>query len=214
MKHGIYRIRNKHDNKCYIGSAASRGGLRYRWATHRYQLNHNKHCTQKLQRAWSKYGVDMFVFEVLLYCDPQDCLMYEQIALDHYKPEYNTCKVAGNILGIKRSSETVEKLRQSKLGSKNPRYGKPGTRLGKKASKEERQRVSAAHIGIQAGEKNPAAKLTRQRVEEIRYALKNGYSCAALARWAGVSRATISAIKRNKIWKILDSNAFCDTISS
>jgi|SRR5688572_3148924 len=214
MKHGVYRIHNIFDHKCYIGSAAGKGGLKHRWRTHKYQLNHDCHCTTKLQRAWTKYGASAFIFETLLYCDPENCLMYEQIALDHFKPEYNTCKIAGNILGIKRSRETIEKLRQKKLGSNNPRYGKPGTRLGKKASKEEKQRMSISHIGIQAGEKNPAAKLTQQKVEEIRYALQNGYSCAALARWAGVNRATISSIKHNKTWKILDSATSCDTIGS
>jgi len=214
MIHGVYRIRNILDHKCYVGSAAGKGGLKHRWRTHKYRLNHNKHCTQKLQRAWNKYGMDAFVFEVLLYCDPENCLMYEQIALDHFKPEYNTCKIAGNILGIKRSQETIEKLRQQKLGANNPRYGKPGTMLGKKSSKEERQRMSASHIGIQAGEKNPAAKLTLLQVGAIRRLLRRGYSCAELARWSGVNRSTISAIKHNKIWKILDSDVSCDTIES
>jgi len=31
--------------------------------------------------------------------------------MDFYQPEYNICKTAGSVLGIKRSEETIEKIR-------------------------------------------------------------------------------------------------------
>lgn len=124
MKNGIYRIRNLTNGKCYIGSAASKGGFKNRWKDHRKFLGRNKHHSRKLQNAWNKYGADAFAFEILLYCDPENCLIYEQIALDHYKPEYNIYKIAGSSLGTKHSDKTKAKLRQIKtglhLGEKNP----------------------------------------------------------------------------------------------
>ena len=98
MKNGVYQIRNRANGKRYIGSAAEYRGMPQRWSVHRSALNSNRHYARHLQHAWNKYGEGSFVFEVLLYCDPGDCLTYEQIALDHYQPEYNTLKVAGSRL--------------------------------------------------------------------------------------------------------------------
>lgn len=132
-KTGIYRIRHVDSGKCYVGSCASPQGFRVRWNNHTKNLRKNQHHSPHLQRAWNKYGADSFVFEILLYCDPKDCIMYEQIALDHYKPEYNVCPIAGNSLGYKHIDE--DKARMSKIAKKrlqdptrHPMYGKRGTK--------------------------------------------------------------------------------------
>ena len=116
MKNGVYQIRNRQNNKCYVGSTAANGGFDERWKDHRKLLRGNRHHSRKLQNAWNKHNESSFVFEVLLYCDPENCLMYEQIALDHYKPEYNICKIATSALGVKRSDETKGKLRKLNIG--------------------------------------------------------------------------------------------------
>jgi len=197
-KSGVYKIVHSQSGGHYIGSAID---ILQRLRTHRYHLNRRTHHSIKLQRAWNKYGAENFVFEILLHCDPKNCLMYEQIALDYYKPEYNICKVAGSNLGTKRSQQTIDKLRQAKLGMKNPRYGKPGTRIGYKLDKTAREKLSIAHIGIQTGENNPASKLTVEQVRSIRQMLNNGYSCASLGKLFNVAARTISRIKHRKIWK-------------
>ena len=50
---GIYCIRNKINNKYYIGQSID---IKNRWKEHKYNLRHNKHVNNKLQNAWNKYG--------------------------------------------------------------------------------------------------------------------------------------------------------------
>jgi group I intron endonuclease len=188
MKTGIYQIRHLASGKRYIGSAAGLRGIDGRWAAHKSLLKSREHHSVHLQRAWNKYGSDAFVFEVLLYCEAKDCLFYEQIALDCYKPEYNICNIAGNTLG--RSMSKIAKLRMRK------------SHLGKKHSDATKNKMSVAQIGNKncAGEKNGGSKLTAEKVVEIRLRLTNGEKPRSLARDFGVSSATISDIKFNRSW--------------
>jgi group I intron endonuclease len=82
---GIYKIRNKINNKCYYGSAKN---IKRRWARHKSQLKHNRHENIVLQRAWNKYGEENFEFVVVEICDENNLLITEQNYLD-LKPEYN-----------------------------------------------------------------------------------------------------------------------------
>jgi len=200
-KTGIYQIRNKTNGKRYIGSASSIGGFLVRWNKHKNELRKAIHHSSKLQRAWNKYGADAFVFEILLYCDPENCLMYEQIAMDHYKPEYNVSQVAGSpMFGVNHSKRFKDKRRKAWLGKKNPNYGKRGEKshfYGIKRSESTKRLMSIAT----RGEKNTSAKLTANDVRRIRKLLTLGYSCIALARKYLVKDATISEIKLRQRWK-------------
>ena len=51
--------------------------------------------------------------------------------------------------GWKHSDASREKYSQSKLGEKNPRFGKPGLRLGVKVSEESRDKMRKAKIGTE-----------------------------------------------------------------
>lgn len=62
---GIYCIRNKINNKVYIGQSID---IRTRWWGHRCDLNRNNHCNRYLQNAWNKHGEDNFEFSVLEQC--------------------------------------------------------------------------------------------------------------------------------------------------
>lgn len=53
-------------------------------------------------------------------------------------------KRAQKLRGIKRSLEDVERCRQAKLGPKNPAYGKPSPRRGKKATDETKAKIREA----------------------------------------------------------------------
>lgn len=87
---GIYRIRNLNNNKCYYGSAKD---IKRRWSKHKSQLKYQRHENIILQRAWNKYGEEVFVFEVVELCDVDDLLNVEQKYLD-LNPEYNMGKQA------------------------------------------------------------------------------------------------------------------------
>lgn len=59
---GIYSIRNKENNKRYIGESTN---IIKRFKEHKESLEQNKHHSYKLQKDYNKYGVDNFEFEIL-----------------------------------------------------------------------------------------------------------------------------------------------------
>jgi len=64
-----------------------------------------------ISKALLAHGFDNFKLEILEHCKPSESIRREQYYLDLLKPEYNVLKVAGSCLGIKRSIETIEKIR-------------------------------------------------------------------------------------------------------
>lgn len=58
----IYTIRNVVDQKFYVGSTAN---MRERFRTHRGKLRRGVHHCHHLQSAWTKYGEEVFKFEVV-----------------------------------------------------------------------------------------------------------------------------------------------------
>ena len=79
MTCGVYRIANLVNGKIYIGSSVN---IEQRWAVHRSLLFYRKHQNAHLQSAWSLYGPESFVFEVLVEADRSDILEIEQERLD------------------------------------------------------------------------------------------------------------------------------------
>ncbi len=120
----VYKICNIVNNKCYIGSTCHHRGFTHRWSQHKRALFKNKHHSLYLQRAWNKYGESSFVFEILLYCDPTNCLMYEQLAMDYYQSAYNIAQVAGSPIGTKHTKQSKLNMslahRGKYEGIKNP----------------------------------------------------------------------------------------------
>lgn len=183
-----------------MGSAAGVGGFKERWRIHRLELCRKTHHSSKLQRAWNKYGVNAFTFEVLLYCDPENCLMYEQIALDHYKPEYNINPCAYSRLGAKHTDGSKAKMRGPRpaiTGKQNPMYGKRGSAcpsFGLRRSqdtKTKQAKVRSAYLG----------KLTTEDILQIRNLASLKYTHKEIALWFGVHRSTISRICRKETWR-------------
>ena len=59
---GIYSIRNKENNKRYVGESLD---IAIRFKEHKESLKQNKHHSYKLQNDYNKYGVNNFEFEIL-----------------------------------------------------------------------------------------------------------------------------------------------------
>ena len=98
MKIWIYQIKNKVNNKIYIGSTTN---LERRWENHIHQLKNNIHHSIKLQIAWNKYGEDNFEFSIIEEFNSDnedDKYIKEQYYLDLYEPYtdkgYNMSAVA------------------------------------------------------------------------------------------------------------------------
>lgn len=85
-KSGVYKITNKINGKCYIGSSCN---LYNRIYEHIRYLKLDKHANPKLQNAWNKYGKDNFEWSIITFGNCSYCFKIEQLCFDVYRPEYN-----------------------------------------------------------------------------------------------------------------------------
>lgn len=118
---GIYYIINKENNHIYIGSSIN--------IKRRYQ-QHKTDCKRRgivkgeakciLHRAYAKYEPSLFEFVVIQYIS--DYLLYEELLIKLFKPEYNTSVIFNGIgkpnLGKKFSKEWSKKLKKIDKHSK------------------------------------------------------------------------------------------------
>lgn len=141
---GIYEIRNLVNGKRYIGSA-----VRFcnRWRVHAQSLVRGDHHSMALQRAWNLYGPSAFQFNKLLVCAKPDLIMYEQICMDAYKPEYNIVPIAGSQLGFRHSEESKAKMSDAAKRTKNF--------AGKTHSQESKAKISTSRKGKGGGPRSP-----------------------------------------------------------
>jgi len=122
----IYKILNKANGKFYIGSTNK---VSRRWTHHKSNLKYNRHCNQKLQRAYNKYGKDNFEFSIISEVEESNLLLEEQKYLDTLKPfgenGYNISKFAGSPMKGKSHTQEVKELLSRKLsGVNHPQWGK------------------------------------------------------------------------------------------
>ena len=144
---GIYEILNTATHDFYIGSAVS---FRRRWGQHRCELRKNMHRNDHLQKAWNKYGENAFEFNVILLCDTDNLLYYEQVLLDNLKPVYNICPVAGSTFGRIFSDEAKRKMSNSKKGkplSEDHKQKLSEASKNRHCSDETRKKISEAKTG-------------------------------------------------------------------
>ncbi|KKN45703.1 hypothetical protein LCGC14_0680210 [marine sediment metagenome] len=147
-------IINNKNGKRYIGSACH---LDSRESKHRTTLARNKHDNSHLQRVWNKYGEDAFDFKVMMYCDPENLILFEQKFMDFYKPEYNLRPKAESNFGMKFSDKARKNMSLAHIGiipSKESRekrskslMGHPGYWKGKQRSSETKRKISEFHLG-------------------------------------------------------------------
>ena len=108
------------------------------------------------------------------------------------------------------SKETRDKMSKAKKElfkdkTKHPMYGKKGTLnpcYGKPFTDEHKRNIKLAKQNAHIGENNPRAKLTEEKVKEIREQHRLGYcSRKKLATQYNVSKATIDAVLSRRLWK-------------
>lgn len=152
MTSGIYKITNKINNNSYIDSSKN---IEQRWNRHIINSNNpnSKEYEYPIYRAFRKYNVDNFIFEIIekINSDDQSILLErEQYYYDFYSPEYNqmrpdfvptynpskeeklerSIKYSGEgnpFYGRTHSKETKQKLSEyakSRVGELNSFYGK------------------------------------------------------------------------------------------
>jgi group I intron endonuclease len=144
------------NGKIYVGCSVD---IRQRLFKHIKELFAHKHHSQKLQRAWDKYGASVFTAEILeLVENHHDLLAREQMILDRDRPYdsdkgYNICHQARNRLGVKSSPETCAKIGAAHKGKKLSREQIEQMRqanLGKKHTQETKRKIAEASRGRKA----------------------------------------------------------------
>lgn len=109
-KTGVYVITHIPSGLRYVGSAAR--SFKHRWSCHRTDLRRGIHHSKWMQNIYNKYGLNVFKFDIVLVCRPEDCIMYEQMFLDILQPRFNTSKTAGSTLGTKATDEKRANMRK------------------------------------------------------------------------------------------------------
>jgi group I intron endonuclease len=95
MNSGIYKITNTTNNKVYIGSSVNISNREYK---HFWMLNKGIHDNEYLQKSYNKYGKDVFVFEVVEYCEPNELIETENKFITLY--ESNNLKNGYNLASV------------------------------------------------------------------------------------------------------------------
>lgn len=181
----IYKIKNLINGDFYIGSTQN---LIKRYYTHLNHIRKNKNTCIKLIRAVNKYGEENFTFEIIEKCNINDLLKREQYYLDSLNPKYNISKIAGSNLGIKRTEEV--KLKKSE-------YQKE-----KWADKDYRKKhLDKLSNNWKKGSFHKMAKLTEEKVKEIKLKIKEGLPPKKISELLNISYYSVKDIKRGKTWK-------------
>ncbi len=143
-KSGIYKIENKVNGKCYVGSAVD---IRARWSTHKCQLAKKEHHSVKLQNAWNKYSSEAFEFSVIEYIPYKEQLLErEQFWLDELsavQKGYNTVPLARNTLGYIHTEESIRKMCKPKREGTSETY-----RIAQLKLNMERQEAEVPHPSL------------------------------------------------------------------
>ena len=166
---GVYKI--EIGDYLYIGSAAGKQGFSSRWSKHISELIKNKHSNPILQNVFNKYKYAKF--SIIEICAKEMCISREQFYIDSLNPNINIRRIADSPLGVKQSKESIDKrtakirgqkrTREQKecmskahillMNSENSPYNEEWKQkmrianIGKTASEETKQKISAASKG-------------------------------------------------------------------
>lgn len=223
MNCGIYNIVNKLNGCRYGGSS---NDIKGRFLEHKNLLLKNKHHNKYLQNTWNKFKKqnrnaifeDLFEFHILLYCPESELNIFEQIWLDIYwgRPNYNISKYADSPMRGRKTTMATRKKQSiahkgKHTGKQNPMWGKcvsrdtrqklRMSRLGKRATKESKEKNRLAH----QGQNNVNSILNNKKIISIRELIKNGWKNTVIAKKFGVSHRTISAIRHGHLWSHIKS---------
>lgn len=143
MDSGVYSIYNIKTGKFYIGSSIT---LKKRLVEHNNSLKRGDHYASYLQSSWNKRNKKDFIFRVLRYCKPEDCIPLEQYFLNALDPEYNTCEIAGSCLGVKRSDEVKKAISLRQTGRKASDEAKRKMSLAKKGKPLSEEHASKSRV--------------------------------------------------------------------
>ena len=168
---GIYMIRNKINDKVYIGQSIH---IQNRLDGHKRELRKGRHDSRHLQFAWDKYGEENFEFLSICECRKEKLNEMEQyyiLCFESYLSDFGYNTSLGGQSSLMRE-ETRIKIGNSVRGEKNGFYGKHHTEEQKVKWSEQRSGKNAPAYG-RTGEKHPfyGKHHTEEAKEKMRQAL-------------------------------------------
>ena len=105
---GVYKITNTITGDFYIGSSKD---VKQRLACHKCKSTWNEQPNNSLYKDMQKYGLENFVFEVLVEVEPDSLKEAEQRFIETLKPTYNNYRAKG--LNVARYKEYNKEYQQS-----------------------------------------------------------------------------------------------------
>lgn len=222
---GVYFIYCEANGKAYIGSTVR---IYSRLYGHHAQLKRKRHPNPHMQAAYNLYGRATFKYltlETTENKDPQHLLDRENhyMAMVDRDMLFNIAvpAVLGGPVGIKRSPEHRQAISRAQTGNKwalgmhHTDEWRAAISLRFKGKKHTPEQIARAVAGRRAafeanptmsqGEKNGRAKLTAERVRELRKLYAEGnHTQTALAELFGVDQTVVSKVVLRKSWRHLD----------
>lgn len=170
---GIYMIKNKINNKFYIGQSID---IEERWKQHIREFKGNYHNNIYLQNAWNKYGQDNFEFSILEECCETSLDEKEIYWIDYYKAYekqkgYNL--TFGGQLNNKCYTEDI-KEKMSEIRLNNDKF---------------------------RGDNLKQSVLSDEEVFDIKHLLLKGIKPIEISKKYNVSEQVIHHIKKCNTWK-------------
>lgn len=188
---GVYAIRNKENERVYIGSSSN---VADRWSAHKHFLkglgrSRSTHKNRHLQHDWNEYGKDAFELILLENAEKDSLVEKEQQWIDHFGLDdlYNVTYAHRDYLSKEMCINIAE------------------AQKGKTLTKEHRQALSESHMGTVWSDKRRAAQkpgvqdksLSFTKATAIREAKAAGETYKSLASKYGVSERTIYDVVAN-----------------
>jgi len=191
---GVYAIRNKINNKHYIGLSVD---IKSRFRLHKFKLGHKIHPNKHFQKSVEKYGIENFEFLVLEICKEEELSDREIYYINFYNSKnshYGYNKTEGGSRG--KLLEDIVKSTANKL-------------RGRKLSEEMKERIRKTLTGRKQTQKaiDNRAKSCTKHTQEFKqeifdYYLENKISRINLAVRFNINFHTLcSFLKINKIRK-------------
>lgn len=116
---GVYCIKNIRNGRLYIGSSRN---VEKRINQHFATLRAKTHGNKNIQDDYNS-GSSWFVSGVIEEVDDENNLIErEQFHLDRISNLYNICLIADSSFGVKRRTETIEKVRSANQGLVHPEW--------------------------------------------------------------------------------------------
>ncbi len=148
---GVYVIQNTVTRDCYVGSTSRT--FADRWAGHRSALKYGR-GSKLLQEQWDRFGAGAFAFLIVERCDPALIRLHEAEIVALMRPTLNPPIGAFN-QNTTATSETRKKQADAKVG--------------RVASDETRNRMSATRKGRAHSAEHVAARVASRTSKSERY---------------------------------------------